>query len=66
MKAEYLKIFTLLSILAIAKCYKPCSVIKFNDYSFDLSGLSDFTIQSDDKKFFTKISPCASITCDSN
>ena len=66
MKAKYLKILSLLAFLIVAHGYNSCSVIKFSDYSFDLTGLDNFTIASQDTKFYTVIYPCASYACDSN
>lgn len=66
MKAKYLNTLTLLIVLNGVQSYNPCSIIKFYDYSFDLTGLKDFTIASQDKQFYTKIFPCASYACDSN
>ena len=59
-------ILTILFCITLVHSYSPCSVVKFTDYSFDLSSLKTFTIASQDSQFYTKIFPCSPTACDSN
>jgi hypothetical protein len=66
MQAKQATLLCLLACLALVGSYAPCSVIKFNDFSYDLTGLKTATISSQNNQFYTKFFPCAPQACDAN
>jgi hypothetical protein len=51
----------LLTLIINITCFKPCSVIQFADYSFDLANLRNFTITYNGT--YSQITPCYLKAC---
>ena len=59
-----MKSLLLITILTLSShCYNVCSIIKFSDYSFDLSALGSETIQLQGVSGLVKFANCVPDTC---
>lgn len=65
MQASFCSLIVL-AIISHISAFKPCSVIKFSDYSFDLTSLQPiYTVAFHNNMGFAKIFGCNPNSCDS-
>lgn len=64
MHSKIVKWTIMIICVSLVQSFNPCSLIQFNDYSFDLTGLKNFTIPFPDNLNYAKITPCYITSCD--